>query len=470
MSDSEASNPTPENDGTDTAATPVPTAAAQAPTWVPVQFATPAPTPEPTVAHRRRLPAKWRLGVAATAAFLVGCGTAAGVGAAVYGHNDTGSNQASTAQNGYSQTLQTYGNGQSTQGSQSTQGYGGYGSSESGSGSGSSTYGQYPQFGDFSQFGLSDPTQSGGSSAQGATADSTSDATAAQSQGLVEITSTLNGGTAAGTGMILTSSGVIVTNHHVVAGATSVKVTDVSTGKTYEATYVGGDATTDVAVLRLKDASGLTPVSFASSAAATGDTITSVGDAGGDGGSLTASPGTVSALDQNITVSEDDGNTATLSNLIELDAYIVPGDSGGAVFDSSGDVVGMNVAASSGSSTVVGYAIPASTVESIAQDILSGTSSSQISYGYTGYLGVGLSATSSGATVAEVVTGEAAAKAGITAGDTITAFNGTAVTSASQLQELVAGTTPGQKVKVTWQTSSGTSKSATVSLGTGAIA
>jgi S1-C subfamily serine protease len=465
LTDTDFPQSAPDPDPRDTSSTPSP--ASQAPTWIPIAQAAPAAAPEPQ--RRRRLTPRWRLAVAATAAFMVGCGATGGVAAVLAHDSSGGSDQAGGT--GFSQTLQTYGNGSGQSGSSSTDGSSG---SEGSSGTqgysqGYGDYGQYPQFGDFSQFGLSDPSQ-GGSSAQGATADSTSDATAQQSKGLVEITSTLNGGTAAGTGMILTSNGVVVTNHHVVAGATAIKVTDVSTGKTYTATYVGGDSTTDVAVLRLSDASGLTPVTFANSAAATGDEITSVGDAGGDGGSLTASPGTVSALGQDITVQEDNGSTAALTNLIQLDAYIVPGDSGGAVFDTSGDVVGMNVAASSGSSSVVGYAIPASTVESTVEQILSGSSSSQISYGYAGYLGVALSATSSQATVAEVVSGQAAAKAGITAGDVITGFDGTTVTSASQLQKLVGDTAAGDKVKVTWQTSAGTTRSATVTLGSGGVA
>ncbi|MFT4261787.1 MAG: trypsin-like peptidase domain-containing protein, partial [Nocardioides sp.] len=350
-------------------------------------------------------------------------------------------------------------------------GYPGSGSGGSDGSSGSSGLGSQGGFGQFPQFGQGGGLSGGSGNAQGATADSTSDATDEQSTGIVEITSTVSGGTAAGTGMILTSSGLIVTNHHVVEGATSVKVTVVSTGKTYTATYVGGDATADVAVLRLQDASGLETVDLSDDAAAVGDEITSVGDANGDGGSLTASPGTVSALDQDITVQDESGGgSSQLTDLMELDAYIVPGDSGGAVLDSDGEVVGMNVAASSGGSTVIGYAIPIATVESVVDEILDGSTSGDITLGYPGYLGIGLSTTSTEATVAEVADGEAAEKAGIVVGDTITSFNGTAVASADQLHDLVAQTEPGEQAKVTWTTSSGATKSATVTLGTGPIA
>jgi S1-C subfamily serine protease len=295
-------------------------------------------------------------------------------------------------------------------------------------------------------------------------------ATDAQSVGLVEISSTLPNGTAAGTGLILTSGGTVVTNHHVVAGATAVKVTVVSTGKTYTATYVGGDATADVAVLKLTGASGLTPIKLATTAAAANDAVTAVGDAGGDGGTLTASPGTVAALGQNISVQSDDGTSSNLTDLIEMNAYVVPGDSGGAVLNSSGAAVGMNVAASSGARYVTGYAIPIATVESIADQILAGDDNSSIALGYSGYLGVGLDPNNTAPVIAQVMEGGAAESAGIAAGDTITNLNGTAITSAEQLRSLVAKTAPGDRVTVSWKTSAGAARAATVTLGGGPIA
>ncbi|RNL81392.1 S1C family serine protease [Nocardioides marmorisolisilvae] len=301
-------------------------------------------------------------------------------------------------------------------------------------------------------------------------AETASDASSSQSVGIVEITSTLANGAAKGTGLVLSADGTIVTNHHVVAGATSIKVTVVSTGKTYTATFLGADATHDVAVLKLQGASGLTPASFASSAAAVGDAVTAVGDAGGDGGSLTASPGTVTGVDQSITVQDDNGGSSRLSGLIELHAYVVPGDSGGAVLNKSGDVVGMNVAASSGSRDVTGYAIPIAQVRSIAAQIIAGNASADVKIGYSGYLGVELSAASNEPVVAGVESGGAAADAGIKAGDTITRVNGVAVTSAEQLHDLIAAKSPGDRVYVSWKTSAGVSHSATVTLGSGPVA
>ncbi|KRC56978.1 MULTISPECIES: S1C family serine protease [unclassified Nocardioides] len=304
----------------------------------------------------------------------------------------------------------------------------------------------------------------------GSTSDeTTSDATAEQSAGIVEITSTLANGTGAGTGLVLDQDGTIVTNHHVVEGATSLEVTDVSTGRTYAARYVGGDAVADVAVIQLEDASGLTPVDLSGDAAQVGDTITSVGDAGGDGGALTAAPGTVSALGQDITVQATDGSSAELTDLIRMDAYVVPGDSGGAVLDGDGEVVGMNVAASSGSRQVTGYAIPIATVSSIVDRIDAGDEGGDVELGYHGYLGVGLATSASTPLVAQVIDGTAAQDAGITAGDTITAVDGTSVRTAQALQEAVAAHDAGDRVTITWTTASGGTRSATVTLGEGPV-
>lgn len=295
------------------------------------------------------------------------------------------------------------------------------------------------------------------------------DASAEQSTGIVQITSTLTNGTGAGTGLVLDADGTIVTNHHVVAGATRIEVTVVSTGRTYSATYVGGDPVADVAVLRLEGASGLTPVDLSDDAARVGDEITAVGDAGGDGGSLTAAPGTVSALGQDITVEATDGSSSQLTDLIRMDAYVVPGDSGGAVLDDDGDVVGMNVAASSGTRDVTGYAIPIATVASIVDQIEAGDESGNVELGYSGYLGVGLDPSASTALVAQVVDDTAAEEAGLAVGDTVTAVDGEAVRTADALRSAISAHDAGDRVTITWTTSSGSTESATVTLGEGPV-
>ncbi|GAA1526357.1 S1C family serine protease [Nocardioides humi] len=204
-------------------------------------------------------------------------------------------------------------------------------------------------------------------SSPAATAQEVGDATAEQSTGIVQITAILTGGTSAGTGLVLDPDGTVVTNQHVVEGARLIEVTVVTTGETYAARYVGGDATADVAVLRLDGASGLTPVDLSDDPVGVGDEITSVGDAGGDGGALTAATGTVTALHDDITVEGADGTGGPLTDLIRLDAYVVPGDSGGAVLDEDGEVVGMNVAASRDPREATGYAIPIATVEAVVE-------------------------------------------------------------------------------------------------------
>jgi S1-C subfamily serine protease len=410
----------------------------------------PAVAPAPVVSDLFRR----RVTMAVTGAFVLG-GVLAGSAVAIGLHrSSTGSPTTSVITEGWpGQNGSTQGGSQG--GSQGGYGGQGYSFTPPSGGGGSDPFGG--QFG--SRFG------NFGSGGAGATAETASDATAAQSVGLVEITSTLPDGKAAGTGIIWSSDGLVVTNHHVVAGATSVQVTVVSTGKTYSATYVGGDATADVAVIRLDGASGLTPATLSTNAAQDGDTITSVGDAGGNGGSLTASPGTVQGVDQKITVQDDGGGSSTLTGLIEMAAYVVPGDSGGAVFDKSGQVVGMNVAASSGGQTVTGYAIPIATVRSVAQEIIGGQASSQVQLGYHGYLGIGLSPTSTTPIVVQVERGDAAAKAGVVVGDTITTVDGTAVKTVAQLRAAIAKTEPGDTVTLGWRTSGGKSRSATVTLG-----
>lgn len=298
-------------------------------------------------------------------------------------------------------------------------------------------------------------------------------ATTAQETGLVYINTTLDYGTgeAAGTGMILTSDGEILTNHHVVEGATAIKVEVVTTGQTYSAEVVGYDSTHDVAVLQLKDASGLTPVTTDTSQdVAAGDAITGVGNANGTGGTASASAGTVVALDQSITVSSETGGAATqLTGLIEIDADIISGDSGGALYDADGEVIGMNTAASRGTADVTGYAIPISQALTIADQIDSGVESTDVQIGNRGYLGIELSPQVTGALVAGVVTGSAAEDAGLVAGSTITSLNGSSITSAQGLSEDVAGLDQGDRVTLAWTDTSGQAHNATVTLGSGPV-
>ena len=305
-------------------------------------------------------------------------------------------------------------------------------------------------------------------------------ATAAQKVGVVTIVSTLNYDSdeeAAGTGIILTSKGEILTNNHVVEGSTSIKVTVESTGASYTAKVVGTDETDDIAVLQLVDSSGsdvtgLTKATLDTGTLSAGDTVISVGNAEGTG-NLVAASGTVTALDQSITVANDiTGTDEKLSGLIETDADVVSGDSGGPLIDKQGEVTGVVTAASSGARNVTGYAIPISTALSIAKSIVNGEAGSNIVIGLPAFLGVELASdqTGAGVLVSGIVAGSAAAGTGIAAGDTITAVDGAAATTADSLSSLIKAHAVGDQVTVTYTDASGASQQVTVTLAAGPAA
>src|SRR5438034_981491 len=302
---------------------------------------------------------------------------------------------------------------------------------------------------------------------------------------VVNIVTTLGnqGGRAAGTGIVLNSNGEVLTNNHVIRGATSIKATGVGNGRTCTAKVVGYDASKDVAVIQLQNASGLTTANLGdSSSVQTGDAVTALGNAGGKGGTPSVASGTVTALNKSITASDEGSgvNSEQLTGLIETNADIQPGDSGGALVNSYGQVIGMNTAASSGTqfqsqsgqSAAQAYAIPIDHAESIAKQIEAGQGSSTVHIGATAFLGIETdgsnsgggsgdsggfggfggfggqgdgsgSGTSNGVTIAGALSGSAAANAGLTAGDTITSVGGQAVSSTSDIQQSLVKYHPG---------------------------
>src|SRR6476659_1305931 len=274
---------------------------------------------------------------------------------------------------------------------------------------------------------------------------------------------------AAGTGIVLTSSGRILTNNHVIAGATTIRVSVPKTTHTYTARVVGYDTTADVAVLQLQKASNLKTVTTGDpSSPKPGARVTAVGNAGGTG-RLTSSRGNVTGLHKSITVQGDDGTTEQLTGLIETNAALQPGDSGGPLLNSAGRVVGIDTAASSGSpfagsASNDGYAIPIGKATTIAKQIVSGKASATVHIGATAFMGVQLGNSPSfadqGATIVGVVSGGPAATAGLVPGDVITAAAGSVVSGPSDIQSLVLAHKPGDKIAVTYIDEGGQNQSA----------
>ncbi|TML64095.1 MAG: PDZ domain-containing protein [Actinobacteria bacterium] len=269
------------------------------------------------------------------------------------------------------------------------------------------------------------------------------------------------------------SSGEILTNNHVIAGATTIRVVVPNTTHTYTARVVGYDTTADVAVLQLRNASNLKTVRIGdASKLAIGAHVTAVGNAGGTG-TLTSANGTVTGVNKSITVQNDSRAAERLSGLIETNAALQPGDSGGPLLNSAGRVVGMDTAASSSFPFAVyrssdGYAIPIAKALMISREIVSGKSSATVHVGGTAFLGVQVAdGPSVGATVVGVVTGAPADRAGLAPGDVITAVGRKTVTSATGLEPIILASKPGTKVTIAYTDTAGQSQTATVTLGSG---
>jgi S1-C subfamily serine protease len=271
----------------------------------------------------------------------------------------------------------------------------------------------------------------------------------------------------------------VLTNNHVIQGATSVEVTVPGTTHHYSAKVVGYDRSADVAVIQLSGASNLKSASLGdSSQVTTGQAVKALGNAGGTG-TLTPASGTVTALAKSITVSDDQGGSARLTGLIETDAALQPGDSGGPLLNSKGQVIGMDTAASTGftvrsAAASDSYAIPINTARAVALQIESGKSTTAVHIGPTAFLGVEIAssvgfggAAPVGGPIAGTVTGGPAASAGLTAGDVITAINGHTVSSPSTISSLILTKKPGAKITVAYTDQSGTSHLTTVTLGSG---
>ncbi len=340
-----------------------------------------------------------------------------------------------------------------------------------------------------------------------------------------------SGGTSSeGTGMVLSSDGLVLTNNHVIDGAKTVKVTLTTSGRVFGATVVGYDSTHDVALLKLNGAARLKVVAVGNSGQVTlGTPVLALGNAEGQGGLPTLAEGIVNSLNKTISpTDESTGAIETLHGMLQTNANVVSGDSGGPLANSAGQVIGMdtaNASSSQGSSSVLGYAIPINTALSVAHQIAAGQASATVQVGLPGFLGVlvpqsnssspvqqaqqqrqqvqqqqqqqrvppgsgsgtgngqppqggactnddtdttvpsSIAPASSGALVDGVLCGTAAATAGLASGDVITAVNGHAVTTSSALTAMMSGFRPGTKVTLGWETAGGQQKTGTLMLG-----
>ncbi|MGH3049698.1 MAG: S1C family serine protease, partial [Gaiellaceae bacterium] len=293
---------------------------------------------------------------------------------------------------------------------------------------------------------------------------------AATNRGIVDIYTSLDytQSAAAGTGMVLSSSGLVLTNNHVIRGATHLNVVVVANGKRYAAYVVGYDVPDDVAVLQLERASQLATMTFGNSAKLRrGQAVRAIGNAGGKGGKPTVAAGKVTALHRVIVAVDGEGGSERLTNLIATNANVQPGDSGGPLVDGAGRVVGIVTAGSSGFALQTnadrGYAIPVNKARSIARQMVLGHASPRIHLGPTAFLGVSIdSHLSGGAGVYSVVPGLPGDATGLVQGDVITSLNGTTIASLNDLQAALIAITPGQTVPIEWQDAFGSPHSGTI--------
>jgi S1-C subfamily serine protease len=320
-----------------------------------------------------------------------------------------------------------------------------------------------------------------------------------------------NSEAAAGTGMIINSDGLVLTNNHVIEDSTKINATVVATGKTYAATVVGYDKTGDVALIQLQGASGLHTIPLGNSAnAKVGNTVVAMGNAEGQG-SIVPAVGQVTGLNETITASDPGGTptTETLHGMVQTNADIVSGDSGGPLSDTAGQVIGMDTAGNSVSTgqqqPAAGFAIPINTALSIARQIAAGHGSSTITIGYPPFVGIfigsgtssspqaqaeqeqqsggfgngfggpgssggapscytnnsdlavpsAIAQVSSGTLIIGVICGSPAASAGMTGGDVITAVDGQSAGSPTNLTSVLSRYKPGDTISVTWASPSG---------------
>jgi len=302
--------------------------------------------------------------------------------------------------------------------------------------------------------------------------------------GLVDINTTLTyqGAVGAGTGILLNPDGEVLTNNHVIEGATEITAVSLANSRTYPVDVIGFDRASDIALVRLRGAGSLpTAVLGTSSTLAVGDPIAAIGNSNGSGAPPSFAPGTVTQIGASVRASDESGGgTRELYDLIRVAADIRPGDSGGPLVNGTGQVVGVNVAATltyrmGGVTGGEGFAIPIDRALGIANQIRSGAASPAIHLGDTAFIGVAIADSSPmgrgpvGAVVRQVLPGTPAGQVGLIGGDVITAIDATAITSAADLSNIMDQRRPGDTVVLSWIDRGGVPRSAPVVLAKGPV-
>ena len=301
--------------------------------------------------------------------------------------------------------------------------------------------------------------------------------------GLVDINTTLSyqGAIGAGTGIVLDPSGEVLTNNHVIEGATDITAVSLANSRTYPVDVIGFDRDNDIALVRLRGAADLpTATVGTSSTLAVGDPIAAIGNANGAGGAPSYAPGAVTQIGASVRASDESGGgTRELYDLIRVAADIRPGDSGGPLVNSAGQVVGVNVAATltyrmGGVTGGEGFAIPIDRAMAIANQIRAGAASRSIHLGDTAFIGIGIAdvrpgSGMSGAVVRQVMPDTPARAAGLLPGDVITAVDGIPVNSAADLSTIMDQRRPGDTVTLTWVDRTGSPRSVPLVLAKGPV-
>jgi putative serine protease PepD len=258
-----------------------------------------------------------------------------------------------------------------------------------------------------------------------------------------------------GTGVIISSDGYVLTNAHVVEGASKVSVATAGSAKALSATVIGADEAHDVALLKVDNASGLPAAELGrSSDVKVGEDVVAIGNALGLRGDPTVTRGIVSALNRTV---------ENLTGMIQTDAAINPGNSGGPLVNSSGQVIGINTAVAADGAQNIGFAIPIDKAKALADRLKTGQGPAPVAF-----LGVSTTETSDGsggAQVVDLVAGGPAQKAGLAIGDLIVTFDGKPVAGADSLSGLVQARQPGDTVQVVVERN-GSSRTISVTLGT----